>query len=247
MKSVVFVSTHKCATSFFSGFLLRHVEGLTKCDYQEQVYHNERFEGLEIEKRDHVYGVLRVHEEDHPMTEMTNTILFDLIPSDMKTVFLVRDPRDIVVSMYYSFGFRHPISKNRDIQAFQLARRDWIQKLTLDEYALIAAEDVNKRFNVLYASIQRQEDKIVVKYEQMINKFGKFYKELNKVLPFEEGIRKKFKKKTRPREKEDITAHKRSGKVGGHLVKLKPETIDATNEILKENLNRFDYPLISEV
>jgi len=73
------------------------------------------------------------------------------------------------------------------------------------------------------------------------NYYDIFYDKLTGFLPLKEEVKEKLYTLTRPQEEEDITKHKRSGKVGGYNEKLKPETIREINNQLKDVLLRFDY------
>jgi hypothetical protein len=56
-----------------------------------------------------------------------------------KPLFMIRDPRDKLISQYYSFGFTHGISSEPSIQTSQRAIRKKITTMSLDEYGLLNA------------------------------------------------------------------------------------------------------------
>ncbi len=62
---------------------------------------------------------------------------------------MIRDPRDILVSSYYSFGFSHGFSSVQKIKDIQKERRIIIQSKTIDEYALENSDRILTNFNTL--------------------------------------------------------------------------------------------------
>lgn len=54
-------------------------------------------------------------------------------------VFFLRDPRDVLVSGYYSFGFSHALPKGARVKRELLEQRERIQDQGIDQYATEAA------------------------------------------------------------------------------------------------------------
>lgn len=239
--SVVFVSLHKCATTFFSRHVLPHSQGLTHIDHQYLLYQNKKIGRIICRPFGYVYGVYRIHEENHPLNEPTSIILAQENLQDKQVIFLVRDPRDILVSMYYSFGFSHGYSPNPKIREFQLARRQAIAQMTIDEYAINTAHDLNLRFSIIDSLTTTTRDHVLLRYEDMIQRFNKFFSRLTHFLPLNGHVKSHIYDATRPREVEQPPAHKRSGRVGDHRSKFRPETIATINSILRDTLRTFSY------
>ena len=63
-----------------------------------------------------------------------------------KALFMVRDPRDVLVSQYYSFGFTHGISNEPGIRTSQNEIRQKIKTTSLDEYCLSFAKRTEEEF-----------------------------------------------------------------------------------------------------
>ena len=89
-------------------------------------------------------------------------------------------------------------------------------------------------------------DYLLLKYEDMIENFDGFFSDLNHFIPLQPHVKDDMFKRSRPEKTEDITKHKRSGKVGGYREKLQPETITELNDQLSDILRRLDYPLEEE-
>jgi hypothetical protein len=156
-------------------------------------------------------------------------------------IFFVRDPRDILVSSYYSFGFTHGFSSLKIVREQEIARRKEIQEKTLDEYVIQSADAQVKYFETLWQLSKDCEQSIIIKYEDMINDFDKFSKQLCKYVILDDNVMSQIYQKTRPKEKENISAHRRSGKVKGFENKLNKNTIDILNKKLSRVLDLFEY------
>lgn len=154
---------------------------------------------------------------------------------------MVRDPRDILVSAYYSFGYSHSLSPVETIQDRQKTIREEIKNQTVDEYAIHAVYKQQENFELLHELHTICQRSVVLKYENMINNFDFFASQLTKYIHLNDNVVKQIYKKSRPKEIEEITAHRRSGQVGDFRNKLKPETIDFLNKELKSTLSIFGY------
>jgi len=168
------------------------------------------------------------------------TIQHDFV-RDKIAIFFIRDPRDILVSSYYSFGFTHGFSKVDTIKVRQEANKRRICEMTLDEYVLESADKQVELFKTLYWLSKTCRRGVVLRYEDMINDFDGFAEELSQYIALEDATIEGIYQKTRPREKEDVTSHRRSGKVEGFREKLEKSTILAVNNKLADILTLFDY------
>jgi hypothetical protein len=248
--SILFVSVHKCATSFFSQYVLLHMKGRTNINFQQWHFRNaidpERFK-IVIRKYGYVYGVIRLMDKEHPSFELTERLLSDTNLKGRKVAVLVRDPRDILVSMYYSFGFSHAGSPNEAIWAYQDKRSNTISQMSIDDYSIYAAPILNEKFERLHTlcngnyNDNRPEDVMLFKYEDMIYDYDNFYERLNGFLELEDYARNRIYEATRPLEKEQPKMHKRLGRPGDYKQKLGKKTIQELNVILEPALHRFGY------
>lgn len=239
-ESVFFISLHKCATSFFSRDVLNKVVGLEHIDYEGMIFRNEPIDKIEFVEFGYVYGVIRVNFAKVVYEKLIKYILKEKFLINKRTVFLVRDPRDILVSQYYSFGGSHVLSKNNEIKETQLESRRVIELQSIDDFVLVRANELKKRMNTLYQLINFK-DHLVLKYEDMILDFDKFYSRLDNYIGLKNNVKINLFESTRPRKVEMENEHKRSGKVGGYIGKLESETIDKLNIIFNDLLERFDY------
>lgn len=240
-KTIVFVSFHKCATSFFSTYILKKVNGLEHINYAGDLYNNEKNVHGKLETKTKIYGVIRILDSEHPSFEFISKFLSHPNMSKVNIIFWIRDPRDILVSMYYSFGFSHGLSNNILIKRYQEERRKKIQKMTLDEYVLHESKKIKQKFEIMKSLIERHDNHILLSYEEMINDFDSFFAKLSKVVSIGETEKEKIFKETRPSKEENVNQHKRKGSVGTYKEKLKNETVIELNNELLPILEYFNY------
>lgn len=162
-------------------------------------------------------------------------------------VLLVRDPRDALVSQYYSDAFSHKLPKadalNPEGRKQFIEKRAAAQAASIDDYVLAKAGGMNATL-LEFGEYLDDKKLLLLKYEQVIfqkrwminkicNHFGWVFhpgkvdnlmKTLH-VIPSAED-EKKFVRKAIP---------------GDHEEKLKPETIKKLNIKLAKSLEMFDY------
>lgn len=241
-ESIYFYTFHKCASTLFNEYILHNVKGLRNVDYASLIY-LDHSPNISFQKFGYVYGPLRISEApDNPIYKklMIPVMRSDFI-HDKQALFFIRDPRDILVSQYYSFGFTHGLSPNLKIKEMELSNRERIQNMTLDEYAIQMAPVVQDHFNMLKTLSDRCMYSVILKYEDMINDFDKFSEGLSQCFQLDESVIKEIYLKSRPKEVEDTSSHRRSGKAGGFRTKLEKKTIKRVNTILQPTLKYFQY------
>ncbi len=152
-----------------------------------------------------------------------------------KVILMVRDPRDILVSWYYSIAFSHsipPITSNRHEE--YIRKRKNAQEITIDDHVISESDRV---FNIL----NRYQTELLVpyphvyltSYEKMTSNFEGWLKYLLEACELEISSQTFQKlvednKRLQPKE-ENIYKHIRKGKPGDYLDKLQPETIEYLN------------------
>ncbi len=244
-ESVYFYTFHKCASSLFSKYVLENAHGLHHIDYASQISSGGRNvqKKLTFKNRGFVYGPIRIStNEKGPVGKMLVKPVTDHdFIRDKIALFLVRDPRDILVSSYYSFGFTHGLSRVNEIRDLQEAQRKIIREMTLDEYVLESAENQIDLFKIAYDLFNACERGVILRYEDMIDNFDMFAEQLLKYIFLEDTVIQGMYKKSRPKQIEDTTSHRRSGQVQGFRDKLEESTIDALNKKLADTLTLFEY------
>lgn len=180
----------------------------------------------------------------------------DYLARRPRTIFQLRDPRDILVSEYFSLGFIHSDQKFSDA-AREMREKIQSGAFTIDDYALLSArQDASffggsglcERMNENLAAAIAQCDcaglpYLVVRYEDMVLDFPRWatsvldFMQLSSLRdPAIEHFRHEFDVKT-VEDRREVMEHKRVIIPGDYRAKLKPETI--------EELNRLFDPILS--
>ena len=156
-------------------------------------------------------------------------------------IFFVRDPRDILVSSYFSFGYSHGLSPVDELRDLQQGARSEIQAVSLDEYVLASAKEIGRNFEILWDLKNACQRSVLLKYEEMIENFDLFLSQFTKFVSVDPSVAREIHERSRPSQKEDASSHRRSGQVGGFRGKLKPETLDILAKELGPILSKFNY------
>jgi len=244
-ESVYFYTFHKCASSLFGSYALKKFKGLRHVDYEDQIYHGKKREKFVFEEKGFIYGPLRLSVPPGwgQYSKFTESVSRKSFVSDKIAIFMVRDPRDIIVSAYYSFGYTHGFSPVQQFREQQKRYRARLQNLSVDDYALDIAPWTLAYFDRLDKLSNVCERSVVLKFEDMIDNWSLFAERLTKYCSIEERVLTDLYRRSRPQEKEDFSSHRRSGRPGAFRNQLKKETIVSLNNTLKEVLKRFRYKM----
>jgi hypothetical protein len=171
------------------------------------------------------------------------------IPSmeEYRTVLMVRDPRDVLTSLYFSAAYSHPLpAASGDKLKNFITRREHTREISIDEFVLETAESerrIYQRYTDLM--VRKQTGIFLTRYEEMTRDFDGWFRRLLAYCQFD--ISEKLKQtlyeeanKIRPA-REDIQAHVRKGVPGDHRNKLRSDTVEQLNVIFSQVLKDFDY------
>ncbi len=165
---------------------------------------------------------------------------------ERRCVLLVRDPRDALVSQYFSFGkkdgsHRLPTKGGEEM----LARRQALEDLPIDEYVLGEASRLHEKLadyrdalNPGLTLMRRYEDVFFDKATFL----GEIFAHFGLEVPQRAIERVAANNDVRP-EKEDPTQHIRKGTPGDHAEKLAPETIASLNDTFRDVGAFYGYTL----
>ncbi len=164
----------------------------------------------------------------------------------VRRIFQVRDPRDILVSQFHSFGWRH---SDQGFNEHQSRWRNRIRDMSIDEYVVnprYAIQPLLRRYQHLVSCPPGASDALI-RYEQMVTDFPGW---LSRIIPLLEFSRPhwiqlkyslKYRREFRP--ENHPAAHKRQVAPGDFRRSLQPPTIGKLNELLETVLIALDYPL----
>jgi len=165
-----------------------------------------------------------------------------------KKIIFLRDPRDSLVSRYYSFGYTHGVPKDIVGGSLFLEERNKIHNETIDSYCLRMAILWSKPLLKNYKKILESslEEPLCIKYEDYIINPRAI---INKIFDYCElsdmnKLTEKLYYKANPVQNQiNPLAHQRSGQSGQYKNELKQETILEINQILRDELDFFEWNL----
>ncbi|MGG6296017.1 sulfotransferase domain-containing protein [Leptolyngbya sp. AN02str] len=195
------------------------------------------------------------------------------IPEDLdrfSVILHLRDPRDVLVSLFFSHTFSHKIDPNI-FNPGDEQRKQWEQE-GVDRFSLRRANHYKDNYHYVIANLLGRKNVTLVKYEDMVLNYhlwleqflaaflggssekSMMQKLLNR-LPFSERFKPQSAIANSPLyqqlyanhkdefvvAKEDIYRHRRQIAPGDHRRKLQPETIAALNETFADILSVLGY------
>lgn len=183
----------------------------------------------------YAYGVFR-----------QNPYSFEIpIMNTHRSVVLVRDPRDMLVSHYFSVTKSHPKPKGGgEVQEQLESDRLKASLRTIDEHCITTSEWYGRVFEQMSPLFENPMAK-VFRYEDVIFQKRRWVREIAAHFdwPHLDGTalnRIADKHDVRPIN-EDASKHVRSVVPGDHRQKLKPQTIHLLDQKFESFMNRFEY------
>ncbi len=161
--------------------------------------------------------------------------------SKVKCSLLVRDPRDMLVSLYFSRAFSHNAPKGEEEQVLQ--NRKSIQAYDINDWVMKTASNTKSLFEAYDENLQNKLLKIY-RYEDVIFRKEKWLQDICKYFNIE--VSKRALKAIARRHdirptREDPNAHIRSVTPGNYKKHLSEETINFLNQEFAEILLCFNY------
>lgn len=163
-----------------------------------------------------------------------------------RTVLLIRDPRDMLTSLYFSVAFSHrPPGQGAGgtlAAAFDEARRE-ARRTSIDAFVLARTgtvsdqyRDIERKLSSIRHKLYRYEDVVFDKRAWTRDMLGYLGLDIRPAL-IERVV---AQNDVRPAG-EDLTQHVRKVVPGDHADKLRPETIAELNASLDPILRRYGY------
>jgi hypothetical protein len=164
-----------------------------------------------------------------------------------KVILMTRDPRDILVSYYYSMAYSHPVPSQQGdkFDGFMDLRRAALEA-ALDDYAVAESDKlcgILQRYKVLL--LDKYPHVYITSYENMISDFHGWLTDLLNYCDVEisDGFLRSLieeNERLRPK-KENVQKHIRKGTHGDYKNKLRPDTIDYLNKKFSPFYEVFGY------
>lgn len=246
-ESIIFFTTHKCASNFSSEILksIEHISEYNLYDYgallgslsnklnlghEFEPYLNKNYTHL-FQPYGELYGPQRM-----PLS-------FPGI-DDFKKIFFLRDPRDMLVSAYYSFGFSHVVPESELIKKNFLEKRKSITDDSIDNYVLKNSLDWAKPVYDHYELLKNStKHSLFLKYNLYTDSTEDF---LNKIFDFinidgSSEIKRLIELANPIQNITQSNSHQRSGKNSQWKYELQEETQYKLTKILEHQLNYWGF------
>jgi hypothetical protein len=189
---------------------------------------NEEEAGKLFRPKGYFYGSLR-----------DDVVLRDI--DQYRGLAVIRDLRDVAVSYYYARREAHTLTDEKFIEW-----RERALSLTIDEHVPELAEEIAQQYGYFISLKNRSSNMMVMRYEDMMGDFGSWMSDVTNHLGLDqtpEIVEEIVSAATFTVSEENASSHRRSGKAGAYLKKLKPETVNLLNERYGDLLEAFGYEI----
>jgi len=243
-KSIVFVTMHKAGSVFVSSVLadLARLKRMPHVDFAGEAFRKGLVEWEYCVERSgllavpgYFFGAFRGPYLD----KIADT-------GESRVVAQVRDPRDCIVSLYFSYKFSHA-KPGRGEQRNKFSEvREAVESTDIDTFAVSKASEYRHRMELIHRFVKCHEGALLLKYEDMISDFDFWYRQICAFLEVRPGwlMRRGHARGVCPETASgDPNAHRRQMLPGDHRRKLRPETISRLNETLGPVLAEFGYEM----
>lgn len=161
-----------------------------------------------------------------------------------RIVLILRDPRDVLTSLYFSTAFSHAVPLNPERSRKQRRRRRATQVLSIDEFVIRRKDEYAERYGS-YLRMHRNHDVLFLRYERMITAFDSWLSDLAQglgvALSDEDASHLRAMSGTDDVKVEDKYRHVRKATPGDYRSKLQKETITTLDAAFEDVLKAFDF------
>ncbi|HSH39279.1 MAG TPA: sulfotransferase domain-containing protein [Chthoniobacterales bacterium] len=254
-KNVVAFTVHK------AGSMVLHRVLRDTCEHNAIEYHSENgpnpklparkiFKGQDyIAKHTGCFGPIRYFVPSRSL-------------ADARVLLHLRDPRDVLTSMFFSYCFAHrgPVAGNTGVRK-EVAERG-IDKFVLDMSSDASADyegdygtggpyreyigNMAARYDRYLRELIGRPNTLVVSYEEMVLDFSSWLRKVISRFELQDAeetyriVSERYAESVKP-QGEDIFSHKRKVVPGDYKEKLQPETIAELNHRFSEVLDALGY------
>jgi len=160
-------------------------------------------------------------------------------------VLVIRDPRDILTSKYFSQASTHSVPFSPKKRQIFFERRERVKNMSIDAFVHEWAPEIKSDFQEYTEMLDRYEVQ-VVRYEDIILDFENAMASFANVFDYELSADEIEELRViggydKPMGEENVKVHTRKRLPGDHKEKLKPETIAYLDEMFEPELKRFAY------
>jgi hypothetical protein len=162
----------------------------------------------------------------------------------LRLVAQVRDPRDCIVSLYYSLKYSHPAPALGPARETYERNMDYIESANLDNFVRRQARQYAVRMQVLQTVLRRTQKNLLLHYESMVSAPLEWLSLLCTFLQVDlpprlaDWVSREMCTKDLL---EDVSRHKRQVLPGDFRRKLSVSMQDELTSMLRPHLDAFDY------
>jgi hypothetical protein len=162
---------------------------------------------------------------------------------DAKKVLLVRDPRDMLVSAYYSFRESHGIPESGPVRQRLEHARSKLADVALDDYVKAQANGLKRNY-LRTMTLLTMSDTLLRRYEDIIFDKQSFVRDLSQFLEAHASdaeIAAISKKHDVLPDRENTSQHIRQVRPRNFVDKLSPSTVEEITYTFRAILCEFGY------
>lgn len=163
---------------------------------------------------------------------------------ERKALLLVRDPRDMLVSMYFSMRYSHVEPGEGTYREWFLAQRSAVSNLSIDRFAANVVRDLNAELEAML-SLLRHASIRLYRYEDVIYRKRDWIADIVSFLDLgisEAEIDAIAARHDRLPTTENKAEHVRQGHPGDGERKLSPHTLERVGRALSQQWHWLGYP-----
>ncbi len=163
-----------------------------------------------------------------------------------RVLLFLRDPRDVLVSSYFSLKKSHVVPQNKERRAHFLNLRNYISGISVDEHVRLMYPFFLSKYTHYLALYRTNSSLSLLRYEDMINKSDEWADALLKSLDLVpdvasiEGV-KQAMGLDQPLPSPNEAKHIRSKKPGDYRDKLSEDSINFLNVVFGDVIRGFGY------
>ena len=146
---------------------------------------------------------------------------------------MLRDPRDVLTSAYFSFGYTHGLPITKAKRDDFLTWRNEVASQTLDEFVLSVKDDWLRMYTYYCQNLVGKPNVLLVRFEDMVTNFDSWLNSIIEFLNLEVNQTKIAEIVNRSSQKQIKTKDYRKA--------LQPNTINILNREFHEVLNFLGY------